>query len=234
MARFAGAVRLVGAALWLGLAVACGGSGNGGQDALAEAPDEVAEVAHEAESTQEVGPEAEALAEAEWGAEAEAPGEVEPVPESAEEVEPQDSTPESETATDVHVVLNEVVAKAVNLGPDWLELVNLGASAVDLSGWVLKDDNDAHSFTLPQGVTLEAGAYLLVEGEGGSGPLVMGYGFGKADSVRLFDAGGALVDTTTWLDGDAPMGGSWGRFPNGTGAFTTLATPTPGAVNTDQ
>ena len=49
--------------------------------------------------------------------------------------------------------------------------------------------------------------------------------------MRLFDATGASVDQTTWADGQALVGTSWGRYPDGTGPFATLATPTEGTAN---
>ena len=67
-------------------------------------------------------------------------------------------------------------------------------------------------------------------GTGGTGSLIFTFGLGKADAVRLFDAAGTLIDKAQWVDGNAPEGKSWGRYPDGDGAFSTL-TPTPGAPN---
>ena len=44
--------------------------------------------------------------------------------------------------------------------PDWLEIYNPDTSAVDLSGWKLRDTNTAWS--IPAGVTLEPHGYLVV------------------------------------------------------------------------
>jgi hypothetical protein len=130
------------------------------------------------------------------------------------------------------VVLNEIVVATLDGSPDWIELFNRGDESADVSGWVLKDNDDAHGWAIPEGTSVAAGGYLLVYGPGGAGSLVFDFGLGKGgDAVRLYDAGGTLVDTVTYGDGDAPGGRSYGRYPNGTGGFTTLTTPTPGAEN---
>lgn len=47
--------------------------------------------------------------------------------------------------------------------PDWIELYNDGAEAVDLSGWGLSDNTSKlFKWTFPEGTTIEAGGYLRV------------------------------------------------------------------------
>jgi hypothetical protein len=130
-----------------------------------------------------------------------------------------------------NVVVNEVVARAADAGPDWIELYNAGEEPADLAGWTLRDENDSASLVLPAGTTVGPGAFLLLEGPGGTTEPTFGFGLGAADAVRLFDAGGVVVDRTSWSSGQAPEGTSWGRYPDGSGAFRTLALPTPGAAN---
>lgn len=48
-----------------------------------------------------------------------------------------------------------------NLNDEWVEIVNNG-SAVDLTGWVLKDESASHRYTFALGFRLEAGASLRV------------------------------------------------------------------------
>jgi hypothetical protein len=102
---------------------------------------------------------------------------------------------------------------------------------VDLSQWVLKDSDDAHSFVFPSGTAIGGDARLVVEGEGGTSSLVATFGLGKADAVRLFDVDAVPVDSIAWLDGDAPQGTSLGRCPEGRGGFVKLAVPTQGTAN---
>lgn len=72
------------------------------------------------------------------------------------------------------------------------------------------------------GTTIPAGGYYVVEES------VLGFGLGGTDSVRLFAAGGAPVDTVSWT-GHAAV--TLGRCPNGTGAVTANPVSTKGAIN---
>ena len=76
-----------------------------------------------------------------------------------------------------------------------MELYNYGSSSVDLSGWFLKDNNNANLFTFPSGTNVAAGARLVVVNNvaefTGQFPLVtnylgaMDFSFGNdADEVR--------------------------------------------------
>lgn len=127
------------------------------------------------------------------------------------------------------VVINEVAPSGDPA--DWVELHNPTQVGADISGWVFKDNDDAHAYQFPAGTVIPAGGYKVIEriepglGEG------FDFGLGGADSARLYDATGVLVDETSWLDGAAPPDRSWGRIPNASGAFVTLITPTPGAAN---
>ena len=56
------------------------------------------------------------------------------------------------------VRINEVESSGGTPG-DWVELINNGASAVDLSGWIVKDNDDTHVFTIPAGTSIAAGGY---------------------------------------------------------------------------
>jgi hypothetical protein len=120
-----------------------------------------------------------------------------------------------------NVVINEVEAESTSLA-DWVELFNAGGSVADLSGFALKDSSDSNTYGLPNGTTLEAGEYLLIDES------TLEYGLGLADSVRLFDAGGTIVDSYTWT---AYPTATFGRCPNGTGSLTTTKSATPMAGN---
>lgn len=128
------------------------------------------------------------------------------------------------------VVLNELAAAGDPA--DWIELHNPGAEAVDLTGWLFRDDDPAHAYVFPAGSTLAAGAYLVLTRDDTT---ITGFdfGLGGTDAAFLYDPDERLVDQTTWLEGESPVGGSWGRMPNASGAFKTLLTPTPGAANVD-
>lgn len=82
-------------------------------------------------------------------------------------------------------------------GTDWVELVNTGTEAVDISGWVVRDDKDKDTWTAPVGTSIAPGAYYVIDGEGEPGGLT--FGLGKADQVRVFlPDGTTAVDTVAW------------------------------------
>ncbi|MBC6495498.1 lamin tail domain-containing protein [Microbacterium sp. 4-7] len=119
------------------------------------------------------------------------------------------------------VRINEVESDGGSPG-DWIELVNPTASALDVSGVVVKDDDDTHSYVIPAATTIAAGGYLVIEGTD------LGFGLGDGDSVRVFD-GDLLIDSTTWGAGHAAT--TWGRCPDIAGTFAATAESTKGAAN---
>jgi len=124
------------------------------------------------------------------------------------------------------VVINEVESNAD--ATDWIEITNTGTEAVDVSGWVLKDNDDTRTLAIPAGTSLAAGAYLAIDVDVKS--TAGNFGLGGSDQARLFLADGVtLVDSYTWT---AHADVTYGRYPNGTGAFAQTAAATKGAANT--
>lgn len=148
-----------------------------------------------------------------------------------------DDTPMGPQVTS-DIVINEIVHKPIPEyhNKDWIELKNLGSEDKDLQGYVLKDDKlDRPGFVI--GETSEcrgmgksiipANGYLLVIRDDDCG---FTFGLASDEETHLFDPDGNLVDTLNWEMGDAPRGISWGRIPDGTGAFTNNF-PTPLEAN---
>lgn len=55
------------------------------------------------------------------------------------------------------VVINEVVYRdggAFSGSGDWIELFNDSDAARDVSGWLVKDDDDSHVYTIPGGTVI--------------------------------------------------------------------------------
>ncbi|GAA3437884.1 lamin tail domain-containing protein [Kutzneria kofuensis] len=117
------------------------------------------------------------------------------------------------------VRVNEVVTTGnVN---DSIELYNTGAAAVDISGWILKDDKDSSKYKIASGTTLAAGAARAFD-------VHNAFGLGDNDKARLYRPDGStLVDSFSW---SKPSDPSWSRCPDGTGSFGTAAV-TLGAPN---
>lgn len=110
---------------------------------------------------------------------------------------------------------------------DWIELFNGGDAAADLSGYAVKDADDDHVYALPAGTVVAPGAYLVLdEAVQGAGAGGFDFGLGKADSVRVFDLDGALVDSVSWTE-HAPT--TLGLTPEG--EWLVTAEPTKGAAN---
>jgi hypothetical protein len=127
-----------------------------------------------------------------------------------------------DTASLPTVKINEVESNGGTPG-DWIELINTGSAAVDLSGWVVKDSDDSHAAVLAQGTSIAAGGFYVVE------EAVLGFGLGTPDSARVFEADGAtLVDSYSWTPHATT---TYGRCPDGTGDFATTAMSTKGAPN---
>lgn len=119
------------------------------------------------------------------------------------------------------VLINEVESSGGEPG-DWVELFNPGLNTNDLTGWVLKDNDDSHAYVLPQGTSIAPGEYLLLD------EADLGFGLGGSDSARLFDASGTLVDSYDWA---AHAATTYGRCPNGGGGFQTTSASTKGSEN---
>ncbi|GGS21875.1 hypothetical protein Snoj_22880 [Streptomyces nojiriensis] len=119
------------------------------------------------------------------------------------------------------VRINEVESSGGSPG-DWIELVNTGTTAVDISKWVVKDNDNSHAYTIAKNTSLAPGAFLALDVESS-------FGLGSSDSARLFTADGStLVDSATWT---AHAATTYGRCPDGSGAFTTTTAATKGAAN---
>lgn len=133
-----------------------------------------------------------------------------------------------EPATAPNVVINEVESNGDPVA-DWFELYNTGTTDADISGWTVLDNDDSHTpLVFPAGTVLKPGAFARYYTEGdqalGGGK---GFGLGGSDKVRLFTADGTAVDEAGW---SAHAADTWGRLPDGTGAFTDTKA-TPGAKN---
>ncbi|MEV6028764.1 lamin tail domain-containing protein [Streptomyces sp. NPDC052036] len=115
--------------------------------------------------------------------------------------------------------INEVVTTgSVN---DSIELYNQGTAAVDISGWILKDDNNSSKYAISSGTTLAPGAFRAFD-------VHNAFGLGSSDKARLYlPDGSTMVDSFSWSSHSNP---SWSRCPDGTGAFGSAAV-TLGAAN---
>ncbi len=119
------------------------------------------------------------------------------------------------------VVINEIESNGD--ASDWIELTNTSDVAVDVSGWIMKDNDPARTDALPSGTVIEPGAFVVFTAP------EMSFGLGKEDAARLYlPDGESLVDEYSWTQHAVT---TFGRCPGGTGSFVTTAAATPGAAN---
>lgn len=104
----------------------------------------------------------------------------------------------------------------------WVELFNPTADAVDMADWTLTAADVFQSFTLPPGTTIPAGGFLVVD------EATFPLGLRAADTVHLFSRFGVQVDAFAWTSNPAS---SFGRCPDGTGAFVNTLSATPALAN---
>jgi hypothetical protein len=121
-----------------------------------------------------------------------------------------------------YVKLNEVESNGGVPG-DWVELYNTGGMPLSLAGYIVKDNDDAHAYTIPAGTTIPANGFFVLD------EAALGFGLDDADAARLLTPDGAtVVDSYAWT-AVAPT--SYGRCPDGTGAFRATGAVTKGAAN---
>jgi LPXTG-motif cell wall-anchored protein len=127
---------------------------------------------------------------------------------------------------DSPVVVNEVQSDDPAGGPDWVELVNRDLQrSIDVSGWILRDDDELSLVRIPVGSVLAPGGYLVVETNDEA--IVSSFGLGKADMIRLYTADGiGLVDEYAWTEHATTEG----RLPDGSSSWADTE-PTPGSPN---
>ncbi len=119
------------------------------------------------------------------------------------------------------IKINEVESDGL---ADFIELTNISVTPTDVSGLILKDNDNSRTLAIPAATSIPAGGFLAVDTDVGGG-----FGMGAADAARVF-----MPNGTTQIDGY-----SWtfhafvtfGRCPDGTGDFVTNRSVTKGAAN---
>ena len=115
---------------------------------------------------------------------------------------------------------------------EFVEIVNVGTAAVDLSGCKLvyrsaAGTSDTSLDTIPSGTTLAAGAFYLFGGSGYAGPPAADQSFGTAlaatgGGLALRDASGTIVDSVGY-------GTATNAFVRGTAAPAPPNSAAPGS-----
>lgn len=116
---------------------------------------------------------------------------------------------------------------------DWVELYNKGNASIDLSIYSLSDDKTAlNTFTFPAGTILAPDSFVIVWADGDTAQVGLHADFklsSGGETFYLSDTSNSIIDSIQY--GTQTTDISYGRFPNGTGNFQSMA-PTFNAVNT--
>lgn len=121
------------------------------------------------------------------------------------------------------------------LYPDWIELVNTGSSAIDLTGYGLSDDADKPMrWVFPSG-SIGPGERVIVFADSTnnleSEILHTNFSISSGgETISLYSPEGYLLDRVTLPEMQTDT--SYARIPDGTGDFTVQGNPTPNMENT--
>lgn len=131
------------------------------------------------------------------------------------------------------IVINEINYNSANTfdAGDWVELHNPNGFEVDISGWVFKDDDEAHEFVIPAGTVMAEDSYWIITRDQNlfqalypNVNLIIGdFDFGlsnSGDAVRLYDEELTLQDEVVYLP-TFP----WPGVANGEGPTLELIRP---------
>mgnify|MGYP005833243737 CR=1 FL=1 len=118
--------------------------------------------------------------------------------------------------------------------PDWIEIHNGTPAAIDLSGMYLTDNlQDLTKWRIPDGTGLAAGGHIIfyADDDGTQGPRHTNFHLSQiSDAIALVDADGETVLDSVLFELQSPDV-SYGRYPDGSGAWGFHETPTPGSAN---
>jgi hypothetical protein len=143
------------------------------------------------------------------------------------------------------IVINELLANSLGSGPDWIELYNATAGAIDIGGWFLSDDsNDLTKYRVAAGTVIPAGGYLILFedehfGNAADPGCQASFGLSKDGETVYLHSGldGGLTGYSEQQEfGAAEPGVTFGRSPNDAGGydFVPLQEPTPGRANAER
>jgi len=140
------------------------------------------------------------------------------------------------------IVINELLANSQGSGPDWIELYNTTAQAIDIGGWFLSDDaNDLTKYKIADGTSIAAGGYKVFYedkhfGNSSDPGCKKPFALSRTGETVYLHSGsaGVLTGYSEQEKFDASEAGvTLGRYQKSTGTYNVVAlsTATPGAAN---
>jgi len=127
------------------------------------------------------------------------------------------------------IVINEIMYNSPSYDNEWMEIYNLGTETVDLEGFYILDDDDAHvPVVFPAGYSIDPGQYFTISLElADTLPFVPDFEGNaswslknSSDNLRFFHSSGQLIDNVEY-DNVAP----WPTAPDGNGPTLSLLSP---------
>ncbi|MDX9908169.1 MAG: lamin tail domain-containing protein [Mariniphaga sp.] len=147
-----------------------------------------------------------------------------------------DGAPESTAAYTVgapSIVMNEVYSRGTPDAPDWIEIYNNSDSPADISGFKVYDGGGLAGTKpkkeIPAGTILPGRGFyvIIVDDESGSG-----FGLSSGgEEVWFENANGNIIDNVVFPAFEPSQ--SYGRVPDGSGAWQILDKITKGSANDD-
>jgi hypothetical protein len=136
--------------------------------------------------------------------------------------------------SEIELVINEVASNNGDPIPDWIEIYNPSASAIDMSGFGVYDKPSA-IYKFPDNTTIPAHGYLVITCDkilaAADPDTYANFGISSGgESVFLVDAAEVVIDEVTVPGLD--VGLSYARIPDGGETFS-VANPTKGAANSN-
>jgi hypothetical protein len=113
---------------------------------------------------------------------------------------------------------------------DWIELYNVGNTAVDLTGWYLSDSDNPDEWAFPGGTIIPAKGFLLIWADGSGEGLHTSFKLGAGgEQIGLFNPNATKVSQVLFVE--QPTDVSYGLKTDGTSPWGYFAKPTPGTSN---
>lgn len=136
-----------------------------------------------------------------------------------------------ELAVTGDIVINEFMASNSSTQADqdgkyddWIELYNNTPTSIDLSGFYLSDDaGDPLKWSFPSGTSIAGDGYLIIWADKDTTQAGLHANFklsSNGEALYLSNASGSLKDEVVFPIQTTDV--SYGRYPNGTGAFTSM------------
>jgi len=129
------------------------------------------------------------------------------------------------------VKINELYSRGEVTNPDWVELYNSGASAVDISGYKIYDSGGQSGSKpkkeIPAGTNLAAGEYYVIVVDD---TLDSGFGLSSSgEKIWVEKTNGAVIDSIEFPA--LGIDSSYARQPDGSAVWTILHPTTRGVTN---